>query len=67
MSQTTEILNHLKRGRSITPLESLHKYGVLRLAARIQELLDQGHKIATVPVTQGGKRFARYKLIRGRR
>jgi helix-turn-helix protein len=61
-SQTTRIYGHLTRG-PITPLQALARYGVFRLAARIRDLREKGHKIKTETVTRGGKNFARYRMI----
>ncbi len=63
MSQTIDILNHLKR-KPITPLEALHSYGCLRLAARVADLRESGHIIETTMVKHNGKRFAQYSLKR---
>jgi hypothetical protein len=60
-SQTTRIYGHLTRG-SITPLQALRRYGVFRLAARINDLRKRGHSIKTERVEQGGKSFARYSM-----
>lgn len=63
MSQTEWILNTLRR-KPLTPVDALGGCGCFRLAARIQELRQDGHIIATDKVvTQTGKRFARYTLI----
>lgn len=59
-SQRAEIARHLKAGKSITPLEALHKWGVFRLGARIFELRARGMKIDRVMVKRGEKRFASY-------
>ena len=61
MSQKLRILSHLKRG-PITPMQALNLYGVLRLAARVQELRDSGLDIRTQMVERDGKRFAKYWL-----
>ena len=61
MSQTTQILRHLKRG-PITPIQALEKYGCFRLAARIHDLRGQGHKITTETVSKDGKEYAKYRL-----
>jgi hypothetical protein len=60
------ILNHLERGESITALDSLRLYGVLRLAARIEELRKDGKTIVTQSVRLGNKEFARYTLLKGK-
>jgi hypothetical protein len=63
MSQTADILRHLKR-KAITPLEALDMYGCLRLAARVNELRNSGHDVKTRTITQGRKQFAQYYLPR---
>jgi hypothetical protein len=66
-TQSEMILSHLKSKKAITPLEALTKYGCLRLAARIRDLRDSGHTILTENVTANGKRFAKYRLMQGRK
>jgi hypothetical protein len=66
MNQRDEILRHLKRGHGLTAMDALKYWGCMRLAARIEELRDMGHDIHTVMVKKGGKRYARYRLIRNR-
>ena len=63
-SQNEQILQHLKRGRKITPLDALNKFGCFRLAARISDLRNQGHVISTENVTKEGKTFASYKMVK---
>lgn len=63
-SQNEQILQHLKRGRKITPLDALEKFGCFRLAARISDLRKDGHLINTENVTKDGKTFASYKMIK---
>jgi Helix-turn-helix domain len=63
-SQNEEILAHLKKGRSISPIEALERFGCMRLGGRIYELKKQGHQIETVMVQQNGKRYAEYRLAR---
>ena len=46
-SQVTIILNHLKTGAEINPLEALSKYGVYRLGAVIYILKNEGYNIFT--------------------
>lgn len=64
-SQSGKILEHLKRGRTITPLEALKLFGVLRLGGRIFDLRREGHEIETLWETDGTKRWARYRLVKG--
>lgn len=62
MSQTTAILDMLKRG-PVTALDALEQAGCFRLAARIADLRQQGHEILTETVTTPtGKHIASYKL-----
>ena len=63
MSQSARILTHIKKHGSITPLVALNHYGCFRLAARIADLKDRGHKIMTEMVEVNGKRIARYRLV----
>ena len=63
MSQREEILRDLKRGRRIDPLTALDRYGCFRLAARIRELKDDGHRIVTEIIERGnGVRHASYRM-----
>ena len=61
-SQNKEILRWLKRGKSITALMALRKFGCLRLAARIFELIESGNNIKRDMVKINGKKVARYYL-----
>jgi hypothetical protein len=68
MSQKAEILQFLKTKRSLTPLEALRKFGCFRLAARIEELRDDGHRIHTTMIDVApDKRVAAYLLIHSRK
>lgn len=62
MTQNTRILKHLERGKSITPLEALTRFGCFRLSGRIHELREMGHIIERQMVTRNGKRIAKYTL-----
>ena len=66
MTQTQWILETLSK-RPLTPLEALDGCGCLRLAARILDLKQQGHKIVTEIVHDGVKSFARYRLMRSKK
>ena len=65
MSQTQneQILDYLKSGKSITPLEALEFFQCFRLSARILDLRQQGNAIITTNVTRKGKTFAEYSLM----
>ena len=60
MTQNQNILNHMKNGGKITPLQAYFNFGCLRLAARIQDLENKGHKIDNEWVKEGKVRFKRY-------
>jgi len=61
MSQTKQILDYLRKGKKITPLDALNRFNCLRLAARISELRAQGHPIESEDYkTKSGKIVARY-------
>jgi len=61
-NQTNRILRHLRTGRGITPMSALTRFKCMRLAARIEELRDAGHRISSRIMRRGGKRFASYSL-----
>ena len=63
-SQNAMILAELKRGRSLTPIDALKRFGCFRLGARIFDLKQDGHPITTTMVEERGKRFARYSMPR---
>ena len=63
LTQRQQILAYLERGRSITPMDALTRFGCFRLGARIWELKRQGWKIMTRMVkTRDGKHVASYRL-----
>lgn len=47
LSQCERILRHLQDYGSITPMEAISDYGIMRLGARIFELKDRGYLIVT--------------------
>jgi len=64
MSQNAQILDHLRTYGAITPIVALRDYGVFRLGARIYDLKQAGHQIATTIIDHKSKRFARYVLTK---
>ena len=62
MTQNQQIKSYLEKGKSITPIQALNKFGCFRLAARISDLRNEGLNIATKIVTKDGKTFAKYYL-----
>ena len=64
-SQTQHVLDYLQQGFALTPLEALHRFGSLRLAAIVWTLRDEGHDIITERIAlPNGKKVARYSLNR---
>jgi hypothetical protein len=63
MSQGQLILNHLRAGKHLTPLEALKRFRCLRLSGRILELREAGYDIRTRMVRlSSGKRVASYRM-----
>lgn len=56
VTQCDRILRHLKDYGSITPIEAMNEYGIMRLAARINDLRAQGIAIAS-EVKTGKNRY----------
>jgi len=56
------ILTHLQSGGSLTPRDALNMFGSFRLAAHIESLRKDGHRIFTHMVNENGKKYARYTL-----
>ena len=62
-TQREMILDHLKQGGQVTPLEAIDKFGCLRLGARIFELRRNGWPIEkTIVRGKGHKCWAKYYL-----
>ena len=67
MTQCQEILEYMKTYGSISPLEAMREFGCMRLAARINDLENQGHNIihdTDYSLNRKGKKihFTRYSL-----
>ena len=68
MSQTRDILRHLSKGYTLTPLQALDRFACYRLAARIKEIREQGHSVAMRMVrTTNGAHIAQYSIEGARR
>lgn len=62
-SQASRILEYLKAGNGITPIEALNLFGCFRLSARIADIKKMGYEIVTELVKVGdNKRTACYHL-----
>ena len=62
MNQASQILNHIKTHGAINPLMALERYGCMRLAARVSDLRQRGHKIETRMRKANDKVYAEYYL-----
>ena len=67
MTQNERILRHLRDNGSITPLDALSEYGIMRLASRISDLRSRGYDISREMVQGRNRygeatRYARYTL-----
>jgi len=65
-SQEKRILEALRAGDKLTPLDALDRFGCFRLGARIHDLRRKGWPIESEIVERGGKRVAVYWLPEGR-
>lgn len=63
MSQEAAILNYLRKGKKLTPLEALRRFGCFRLSARVYDLRVRGHIIVSKTIQVSGKRVAEYSLV----
>ena len=67
MTQTQRILRHLEDYGSITQMDAIRDYGIMRLASRVNDLRREGHPIITEVVTGENRygeptRWARYRM-----
>lgn len=62
LKQELQILRDLKKGKKITALDALNRYGCMRLAARIWDIKDRGYAVKKVMVERGEARVAQYYL-----
>lgn len=67
MTQSERILRHLEDFGSITQMDAIRDYGIMRLASRVNDLRREGHPIVT-EVVEGRNRYgektrwARYRM-----
>jgi hypothetical protein len=63
MSQNKQIADYLNKGKKLTTLDALTKFGCFRLAARISDLRNDGMNIATKIITlENKKQIAQYSI-----
>ena len=63
MSQNKQIADYLNKGKKLTPIDALNKFGCLRLAARIADLRNEGMNIVTRTIKlENKKQIAQYSV-----
>ena len=67
LTQRDKIIRHLEAFETITPMEAILDYGIMRLASRISELRKEGYVIYTEMVHGYNRfdektRYAKYRL-----
>ena len=63
MSQNKQIADYLNKGKKLTPIDALNKFGCFRLAARIADLRNEGMNIVTNTIKLDNKKqIAQYWL-----
>lgn len=67
MTQCEQVLRHMEEQGSITSLEAMQDYGIMRLASRIADLKRAGLQISREMVSRKNRfgetvTFARYSL-----
>ena len=63
MSQNKQIADYLNKGKKLTPIEALNKFGCFRLAARIADLRNEGMNIVTTTIKlENKKQVAQYSI-----
>jgi len=63
-SQLKTLRKHLESGKSIAPLQALNRFGIYRLASRVNDLRNEGMNISTTMIYENPVRYAKYKLIK---
>lgn len=61
--QARQVLSHLLKGYSITPMEAMTVYTIPRLAASIHEIRKAGYEVvSTIREDARGHKYGRYEL-----
>ena len=68
LTQKDRIIRHLNDKGSITALDAMKDYGIMRLASRISELKDEGYNIRSEFVSSKNRynesvSFSKYSLV----
>ena len=63
MSQNKQIADYLNKGKKLTTLDALNKFGCFRLASRINDLRNDGMNITTKIIKLDNKKqIAQYSI-----
>jgi hypothetical protein len=63
MSQNKQIADYLNKGKKLTTIDALNKFGCFRLASRINDLRNEGMKITTKIIKlENKKQIAQYSI-----
>jgi hypothetical protein len=63
MSQNKQIADYLNKGKKLTTLDALNKFGCFRLASRINDLRNDGMNIKTKIIKLDNKKqIAQYSI-----
>ncbi len=67
MNHQSQVLNHLKQGKTLSQAEAINHFDCYRLSAVIQRLRNAGHDIVThqEPNLNNKGTHARYELSEG--
>ncbi len=63
MTQADMILTHLKRHKTITPMQAWSRYSITRLADVVHKLRRHGYCVLTEPQRANGSTYAKYRLV----
>lgn len=61
MTQNEIILKHLQERGKITSIVAMHKYRIMRLASRINDLRKKGYRIESVTMKNKRKHWTEYR------
>jgi len=69
LTQKEKVLRHLQEVGALTPVQAFFDYSIMRLAAIVFDLKDDGYDIETIMLKSQNKfgepvRYAQYKLIK---
>ena len=63
MSQNKQIADYLNKGKKLTTIDALNKFGCFRLASRINDLRNDGMNITTKIIKlENKKQVAQYSI-----